>query len=422
MILKIAHNDVPIACGYSQLESGRRLLLDTVTLLVVGALVVAFSGLLLLLAPGASHDSRTMRVWGLSLLTGAIGLTVSAVGDFYGRSELDVLGTVLFLLASATAWVGARRFAGRTLKGWWPMIPPLAWLACGLILPWAGVRLALACWIGATTTALAAAELWRGRRERLPSMPAVSLVLAIHAIVYLVRGAVALGGGVRPKWDVALRDGMVLESLLHSMGIAFLIVAMMKERSDLRSREHLRTLALSDGLTGIANRRNFDLVFSFEATRIRRMRDRLSLVLFDVDHFKMFNDLLGHPEGDRCLQLLAHAARDAVQHPNALVARYGGEEFAILLPSVSLTGAVRCAEQVRKAVEDLALPFPGIGVVTISAGVAASTGGSLSSSPNTLIADADRALYRAKATGRNRTCTAADPAPAVSVAGAVVTG
>ncbi len=171
--------------------------------------------------------------------------------------------------------------------------------------------------------------------------------------------------------------------------------------------EELRRLALIDDLTGLANRRRFDARFMVEHQRAARSKSALSVVLLDLDHFKPFNDHLGHPAGDACLRRVAAAVAGCLRRPADLVARWGGEEFAALLPETPGDGATQIARAMRQAVRALAIPHPtaASGVVTISVGVA-SLGVTHSAAPHALIEAADRALYTAKSRGRDRVCVA----------------
>ena len=175
-----------------------------------------------------------------------------------------------------------------------------------------------------------------------------------------------------------------------------------------RANEELRKLAALDGLTGIANRRRFDEAAQTEWQRGRRHQSPLALLLCDVDHFKLYNDHLGHPAGDLCLKKVAAVLTDQLKRPADLAARYGGEEFALLLPDTDLAGALRVGEAGRVNLEQLALPHPGApcGHVTMSMGVACVVPGD-DDTLETLIARADAALYEAKRGGRNRVNAAA---------------
>jgi two-component system chemotaxis family response regulator WspR len=174
------------------------------------------------------------------------------------------------------------------------------------------------------------------------------------------------------------------------------------------ANEELRRLAALDGLTGIANRRRFDEAAHLEWQRGRRQRTPLALLMCDIDHFKQYNDHLGHPAGDLCLKKTAAVLTGQLKRPADLAARYGGEEFALLLPNTDLAGALRVGEACRAGLERLALPHPGAprGVVTMSMGVACIVPGD-DDTLEDLIARADAALYEAKREGRNRVSPAA---------------
>jgi two-component system chemotaxis family response regulator WspR len=170
-----------------------------------------------------------------------------------------------------------------------------------------------------------------------------------------------------------------------------------------RANAELQKLAALDGLTGIANRRRFDEAARLEWQRGRRRSAPLSLLLCDVDSFKLYNDHFGHPAGDLCLKKTAAVLTNQLKRPADLAARYGGEEFAILLPDTGLEGALQLAEACRAELERLVLPHPrgGCGIVTMSIGVACSVPDQYGSMEQ-LIEAADSALYAAKRGGRNR--------------------
>ena len=161
----------------------------------------------------------------------------------------------------------------------------------------------------------------------------------------------------------------------------------------------LAELAARDGLTGVANRRTMEQVLTREWERCREAGEPLSVVMVDVDHFKQFNDLHGHQQGDAQLCLVAQALDDEVVASRELVARYGGEEFALILPGLSLQMATARAESVRRRAEQVTLA--GGMRSTVSLGVAACVP-SLGTEPTELLRSADAALYRAKRSGRNR--------------------
>lgn len=172
----------------------------------------------------------------------------------------------------------------------------------------------------------------------------------------------------------------------------------------LRANEKLEQLALTDPLTSLGNRREFERRFADEWAAHRRTQGQLSLMLIDVDYFKAFNDTYGHPEGDICLQRVATVLRQVVRRETDIVTRIGGEEFACVLPGTNSVGALILANAVREGVEALAIPHAGsqvASVLTVSVGVVTSN---LCNECNLrlLVKAADRCLYEAKMAGRNR--------------------
>jgi diguanylate cyclase (GGDEF)-like protein len=175
--------------------------------------------------------------------------------------------------------------------------------------------------------------------------------------------------------------------------------------AELRKANHsLATQAGTDALTGIANRRRFDEVLEMEWRRAERSNRLLAIVMLDVDFFKLYNDEYGHLEGDRVLQQLAKVFASSARRSGDLAARYGGEEFVLVLPGLSLQEAEAVALAVTAEIRALGIPHSGgIGqVVTISAGVAAiQPQAGMDDSRDRLVREADKALYQAKAAGRN---------------------
>ncbi|HWJ94538.1 MAG TPA: diguanylate cyclase, partial [Telluria sp.] len=170
-----------------------------------------------------------------------------------------------------------------------------------------------------------------------------------------------------------------------------------------RQADALRALSLTDGLTGVANRRAFDDRLDAEWRRCARIRMPVALVLVDIDHFKLFNDHYGHQAGDACLVQAGAAMRRAAGRPQDLVARYGGEEFAILLPQVNEQGAERVAEKLLQELAAMAVPHeasPTSSLLTVSMGIATLVPDE-DSAPADLVQAADAQLYEAKAAGRN---------------------
>ncbi|MBR0723432.1 sensor domain-containing diguanylate cyclase [Bradyrhizobium manausense] len=180
------------------------------------------------------------------------------------------------------------------------------------------------------------------------------------------------------------------------------VIRDMTEQKDLQDK--LASLATTDGLTGLANRRAFDERLADEWARARRDGTQLSLLLIDVDHFKKFNDHYGHLAGDGCLRALGRILSATARRPADLAARYGGEEFAVLLPNTGPDGCAEVGEGIRQALHDLAMLHaqnPPSRLVTVSVGAATGLPSQVTDS-STLVAAADRALYTAKDSGRDR--------------------
>ena len=173
-------------------------------------------------------------------------------------------------------------------------------------------------------------------------------------------------------------------------------------RRNAESQKLLAEFALRDALTGLANRRQFDMTIERECRQADRDRTELSLLMIDVDHFKSYNDRYGHQVGDAVLRIIADCIRESCERPGDLAARYGGEEFAVVLPRTTLSGAQMIAERIRAAVvaREITHTESSSGHVTISVGIALRVSGH--PNPEELIRSADRALYAAKRKGRNR--------------------
>lgn len=197
----------------------------------------------------------------------------------------------------------------------------------------------------------------------------------------------------------------------------------LKRRSD-----QLHRLASLDRLTGLANRRAFDVALEQELRRACRSGSALSLIMADIDHFKCFNDRHGHLAGDDCLRMVAAVLTSLAKRPGEVAARYGGEEFAVILPACDMESALHVAEMIREAVSKMRVPAAEEHLVTVSIGVASHPGsappatGDLSWSPGAcrtqhgnpakavgLVRAADAALYEAKRGGRNKVVSAASP-------------
>lgn len=205
--------------------------------------------------------------------------------------------------------------------------------------------------------------------------------------------------------DGALRPMDLTLSPMH--GREPLFVALLHDITHHKQSENaLQRAALLDSLTKIANRRHFDSFLEKEWQRAIRSGEPLSLIVLDVDHFKLYNDALGHAAGDTCLQKVAEALQAHALRPTDLAARYGGEEFVLLFAETSAENAAALAESIRARVEALRLPNPRSPTaqsITVSIGVATMSPTQLDAIESLFVA-ADRAMYRAKEAGRNQVC------------------
>ncbi|MFJ7281960.1 sensor domain-containing diguanylate cyclase [Pseudomonas sp. NPDC099000] len=214
--------------------------------------------------------------------------------------------------------------------------------------------------------------------------------------------------------ESVLSAGIVLLLLVFLGGLGFRLIRFMKQQNHIQSvlldaqeklievNRSLELLALEDALTGLSNRRQFDLFILAEMGRARRTVTHLAMLMIDVDHFKSFNDRYGHVAGDECLRKISAIIKDNIKRPGDLAARYGGEEFAVVLPGTDYVGAFLVAEKIRRAVQQAGIEHSECaeGTVTVSVGVCAYNPAS-QDQPDDLVGAADKALYVAKASGRN---------------------
>jgi len=184
-----------------------------------------------------------------------------------------------------------------------------------------------------------------------------------------------------------------------------IVLTRIKNHLELKlQRDQLRHLSIMDGLTDIPNRRRFDFFMEHEWWRAARTKSSLSVILLDIDHFKIFNDNYGHLVGDDCLKIVGKTMEAALDRSTDFVARYGGEEFVCVLSDTNLEGAVKLAEKIRKNIEALLIPNKQTGTllkITASLGVATAIP-SQDFPPRILVEAADKRLYEAKRSGRNR--------------------
>jgi diguanylate cyclase (GGDEF)-like protein len=376
--------------------------LDVNTLFMVTIYVEAILGLLLLFAWVQNTAITAVAWWGFAHLLRAASV---ALFGMYGTApdliSIDLSNAMLFT-AFAVTWTGARVFDGRPVEPVYLVTGAVIWLLiCRLPVFGEAVeaRSLIASGIITTYTWLTAYEFWRGRDEQLVSRwPAIFMLFAHGALFLLRTPLVALLPAARSSdvngsvWLTVLS----FEALLFTISIAFILLAMAKERTELRHR----IAAMVDPLTGISNRRAF-LQDAERLARRHTARPRPSAVLLiDLDHFKSINDRFGHAVGDRVLEVFSDAARQSVRVSD-LVGRLGGEEFAAVLYDTSSEKAVAVAHRIREGFARAAQDIDGRPVcATVSIGVVHCDGPVFD--VGELLAQADQALYFAKERGRNR--------------------
>jgi diguanylate cyclase (GGDEF)-like protein len=239
-------------------------------------------------------------------------------------------------------------------------------------------------------------------RDNFPSVLSQTLHKAPFALFV---NPAARAAGERMQQAVAVTPldvpGLARHCLIQITDVS---VAVHRERLLRDQALELRSQTFSDGLTGIANRRHFDVAMEKEMRRAKRSGTPLSLLMIDIDSFKPYNDHYGHQQGDDTLIKVAHALATMLQRPADLIARYGGEEFAVILPEMTAEHSQALAEKMRERIAALRIPHEKAeltGYVTVSIGLATHA----LEHPNdiaVLLGEADRALYMAKGAGRNR--------------------
>src|ERR1700691_4819775 len=379
-------------------------LIDLHTLFVVTIFISATAGLLLLFAWMQNRRTTALALWGIGYLLGAAAAAMLAAPALLPNAMGLCVGNALLCTAYAIMWAGARSFEGRRVPLLLVAAGPIIWIAAFQFDSFA--RSAPACIelvsaILAAYALMAAREIWHAKdRELISRWPTLAMVL-LHAGFLLSRiplADVLAASAATGHPQSAFVPVSALQALFVTLCLPFLRVAMSKERAELEQRK----AALTDPLTGIANRRA-----SFERgvpllTWAQDDRRSAALLLFDLDRFKEVNDTAGHQGGDRVLKAFCNLVGAAIGSRD-LFGRLGGEEFGCLLADASMAQALQFAERLRGAFA--ALHMPGIEAhPTVSVGVAMA--GEAGRTLPALLATADRALYRAKAEGRNRVARA----------------
>ena len=343
-----------------------------------------------------------------SLLWVAIGFLTASVANLFlgGRGTLPAWLTIdvavaLLLFGTGLTWTATRMFNGRPAPIWVPLAGPILWLlACRVP---AFHESSEARVIAGTAIAaiyyLAAAREIVAIKDGLLTRFAVSVALAVHSVIVLLRVPFVLadGSSTSASFVTTWFGPAALETVIFIQVLAFLFVSLTKERVE----SQLRSAALTDPLTGLGNRRAFFERSEAALAHNRRHLRPTAVIVFDLDRFKEINDNHGHPVGDAVIQTFATTATGRLRAGD-LVARLGGEEFAATLPDTTDTQARKVAEEISRAFEAAVASLSHSGLrCTASAGVAATSG---ASSLKELLTSADRALYQAKRQGGDLVC------------------
>jgi diguanylate cyclase (GGDEF)-like protein len=374
--------------------------LDFPTLFTLGTCITGLLGVFLVVLWMQEPAVRALAWWGAAYLVGA-----SAVTFWTTQEVLAIpaeLPNALLFVACGMIWTGARLFHGRPILPGALFTGAVVWFVAMQYAAFSGseqARVVLSSLVIAAYAFLTAFELRRERRRPLIARWQSIAVPLLHATVFLapIAFSLSLSAGASAQGLFAL---FALETILYVVGTAFIVVVMAKERAALVHK----TASMTDLLTGVFNRRAFlEAADKLIAKRARKALP-VSVLLFDLDHFKSINDRFGHAIGDEALRVFARTAVASMRATD-VVARLGGEEFAALVPGTAADAAV-VAERVRTAFRSAGLVVAGREVAaTVSTGIASGV------SPveiEALIARADAALYRAKARGRDRVETAPD--------------
>jgi diguanylate cyclase (GGDEF)-like protein len=376
--------------------------LDVNTLFMVTIYVEAILGLLLLFAWVQNTSIRAVAWWGFAHLLRAASVVIFGMyGSVPDLISIDLANALLFT-AFAVTWTGARVFDGRPAEPVYMVTGAVLWLLiCRLpiLADAVSARVLIASLIITGYTWLTAFEFWRGRDEQLVSRwPAIFMLFA-HGALFLLRTpliAVLPWSVTNQVYGSVWLTVLSFEALLFTISIAFILLAMAKERTELRHR----TAAMVDPLTGIANRRSFLQEAALIAKRHISDPRPTAVLVIDLDHFKSINDRFGHALGDRVLEIFTAAARESIRASD-LIGRIGGEEFAAVLHDTTRDKAVAVAERIREGFAKAAEEVDGRPVIaTVSIGLVHSESPVLDVAE--LLAQADQALYFAKERGRNR--------------------
>jgi diguanylate cyclase (GGDEF)-like protein len=369
--------------------------LDIPTLFFVAVCLAALLGLFLIFAWLQERHTRALAWWGAAYLLGASSMTLWNAPQPLLSVPPDVAGAIMFI-ACGMIWNGVRLFHGRNPLLLASFAGAAVWLACMRFPAIVGndsARAMVGALIIAAYTFSIALELWRERRKSMFSRTAAVIVPAMHCAIFLTPIVMEM------VWPASLGSGwlelLALETMIYAVGTAFIVLLMVKDQQVLFHR----TAASTDPLTGLLNRRAFLDAAVGLCVQQEKKGGAVTLMMFDLDHFKSINDRFGHAVGDDALRAFATSVSASLRM-NDVIGRLGGEEFAAIV-GTDAEIAARIAERVRAGFAAVGVEISGHAMgATVSIGTA--TIAADRHAVEWLIARADGALYAAKKAGRNR--------------------
>ena len=322
--------------------------LDSITLYLVATMVAALLGAMMVFF-GKQENSPALKWWGTAYLLGAASVALwTAAGDKLGPHVCLALNAVGFV-ACGMVWNAARVFRGRKPNWVGLVLGAIAWIAAVTLLDHAAslLRMIIGAGIVSVYAALTASELWVERRKSLQRRWPAFVVPVMHGCVLML--PILIGSFLRPN-DAGFSASIwvtvfAVELVLYAVGTVFVIFMLVSERTVTAHR----TAASTDPLTGMFNRRGFSEACGRVIEREAKAGRPVTVMIFDIDHFKSINDRFGHPAGDELLREVGRRLQRTVREGDTVI-RQGGDEFCVLAPETGFRDAERLAARVEEAV------------------------------------------------------------------------
>jgi diguanylate cyclase (GGDEF)-like protein len=384
--------------------------LDLLTLVAMGSFNAICAGTVLLVAWSQNRKTLTLALWGLAYIIDAAGIASLLLAAALNQPAWALFGSISLAFAPGLVWKAARTFDAKPAQLSFALLGAVVVGVAGTV---PGMRFAagsLNLVFSAVYMLATATSLWLERNELLKARRPLIVLTALHAVVLLIGLYSSLNGslGLGELPPIMSLFGFIhFESIVFNLGTAVFVLALVKERSEAASERNARI----DSLTGIANRAAFMEAAGRVLELCRRESAPVSVIMCDLDRFKLINDTHGHAIGDAVIKKFCEISTDALW-PNDVFGRIGGEEFAMVLPRASIEAAQARAERIRASFAEACYFIEDRQVnATVSCGLSVSVNAEETLSE--LLKNADLALYRAKTEGRNRV-RADHPKPDVS--------